>query len=120
MDLHLPGADVSLHRDLLPRTDADRLMAALTESLPWRQGHIRIQGRDIPEPRLTSWHGNAGSYSYSGRTLQENPWTEALDEIRGRIRDAIGSEFNSVLANLFSPSAPSSAEAGRIPKGESG
>lgn len=101
LDLHLPGADVRLDRDFLPRQDAHRLAARLREGLPWRQGHISIQGRSIPEPRLTSWHGDAGSYTYSGRTLQANPWTEELLEIRAAIEAVTGARFNSVLANLY-------------------
>jgi len=100
-NLHLPGADVRFRPDFLEARDADRLASALYAGLPWEQGCITIQGRRIPEPRLTSWHGDGASYSYSNRTLYPHAWTEELLEIRVKIEDLTGARFNSVLANLY-------------------
>lgn len=94
-------------------TDPESTLAAVLTQLPWRQTSIRMFGRDIPEPRLTSWHGDAGAvYRYSGRTNRPLPWTPVLADLRDRLaRDvpALLREparpatpmFNSVLANLY-------------------
>ena len=101
MDLHLPGADVRLDREFMTRADADRLFAEIERTTPWQQRDVVIGGRTIPQPRLTSWHGDAGSYTYSGLTLEAEPWTEAIAEVRDMIEASLGVRFNSVLANLY-------------------
>ena len=97
----LPNADVRLDADFLPRDQADALLARLVATLPWEQRDVVVQGRTFPQPRLTSWHGDAGAYTYSGLTLEAKPWTPELDLIRDRIEAATGIRFNSVLANLY-------------------
>lgn len=75
-------------------------MARLLETLPLRQESIRIFGRTIPTPRLTSWHGSAG-YTFSGNTINAHPWTDELVAIRDRLSLLEGVEFNSVLVNYY-------------------
>lgn len=84
------------------------LMAALERDLPLAVETIRIMGRDVKTPRLTSWHGDAGaSYAYSGRTFAPHPWTAELARLRDALREATGVAFNSVLANLYRDGADS-------------
>jgi alkylated DNA repair dioxygenase AlkB len=84
------------------------LMAALERDLPLAQETIRIMGREVNTPRLTSWHGDPGrSYSYSGRTFEPHPWTRELSTLRDAVRDATGVPFNSVLVNLYRDGADS-------------
>jgi len=83
-------------------SDHEALMALLRAELPLRQEMLRIMGRDIPTPRLTSWHGDEGTtYTYSGKTFSPSPWTPTLEGLRDRLRDTAGAPFNSVLANLY-------------------
>ena len=102
MDLHLANARVTLDPSFLAEPDADRLLAALTRDIPWEQRDVVVNGRTFPQPRLTAWFGDAGrSYTYSGLTLEPNPWTPELAEIRDRIAEATGIRFNSALANRY-------------------
>lgn len=82
--------------------DAAWIIEELLNELPLVQEHIRMYGRDIPTPRLTSWHGDAGrSYRFSGRTLEPAPWTPILATIRAGVEAETGATFNSVLANYY-------------------
>ena len=102
MKLHLENADVTLSTQFLDGEDADRLLAALRDGLPWEQRDVVVQGRTYPQPRLTAWFGDEdGSYTYSGLTLSPNPWTPELAEIRDRIEAHTGIRFNSALANRY-------------------
>jgi alkylated DNA repair dioxygenase AlkB len=87
---------------ILTNTESQHLFDRLVANVPWHQGSVRVFGRDIPEPRLTSWHGDPGSsYSYSGRTVQPSPWTKDLAAIRTLVESLATFGFNSVLANLY-------------------
>jgi alkylated DNA repair dioxygenase AlkB len=96
------GCTLDHHPAFLPAADADRLLAAVLETTPWTQEHIRMYGREVPVPRLTAWHGEPGhAYTYSGITMQPRPWTPALDEIRRRLEASARVPSNSVLVNLY-------------------
>lgn len=97
----LPGADLSWWPDLLSAQQARRSFEELSAGLPWQQRTIAMFGRDIPEPRLTSWHGDPQArYCYSGRDNDPLPWTPALQRLREALQQ-VGVPSNSVLANLY-------------------
>lgn len=102
-----------LHRDLdlgdavlreYPRAfgveEADRLLAALTDAIPWRQDTLRIAGREVRIPRLQCWMGER-RYRYSGVMLEPVPWHEDVAGIRERVEALCGRRFNTVLLNLY-------------------
>jgi alkylated DNA repair dioxygenase AlkB len=94
------GAWIDHQAEFVP--DHVATMAALERDLPLVAESIRIAGRDVSTPRLTSWHGDPDSvYTYSGRTFTPHPWTAELAALRDRVRTAAGVEFNSVLVNLY-------------------
>lgn len=99
-NLGLTGADVTLH----PRPDLGMDPIALFELLkaetPWEQKSIRIQGREIPQPRLVSWHGDE-AYAYSGLKLAPKGWTPTLSMLRENLERITGARFNSVLLNFY-------------------
>lgn len=81
---------------------ADTLLTCLREELPWRQYTIRLFGRELPQPRLTAWCSDPGTeYRYSGICLGPAAWHPALDALRRRLDEQIGSGFNCVLANAY-------------------
>ena len=98
--LEMPQADVALHPGWLLPADADRIFAALAAEAAWKQEHLTIQGRTIPLPRLTAWHGTR-SYRYSGIANAPQPWTPVLAELRDRLEAFLGASFNSVLCNRY-------------------
>jgi alkylated DNA repair dioxygenase AlkB len=100
--LPLPDAEVLLDPTFLAPSDASTLLAELCETIPWRQDPIRIFGKEIMQPRLTSWYGDPqASYQYSGLALDPQPWTYALQQLRERVQAAAKHSFNSVLLNLY-------------------
>ena len=91
-----------LHPWVLGDRSATDVMDRLMAEVPFAQHTIRVFGVDHAEPRLVSWHGDPGAvYSYSGLTMTVNPWTPTLAELRGVCESIAGSNFNSVLVNLY-------------------
>lgn len=81
---------------------ADAALTALLAEVAWAQGHISMFGREVAEPRLTAWYGDAGAvYIYSGRRNEPAPWTPRLAELRDAVAAESGRAFNSVLLNLY-------------------
>ena len=71
-------------------------------NINWKQDSIKLYGKDIPLPRLTSWYGDVGkSYTYSGITSQPNGWNKGLLYIKEQTEAACGATFNSVLLNWY-------------------
>jgi alkylated DNA repair dioxygenase AlkB len=78
--------------------EADGLFAELRAATPWKQEISR--GR--PFPRLTAWYADAGlSYRYSGVTHHAVAWTPTLRDIKTRVEQASGADFNSLLLNFY-------------------
>lgn len=100
--LDLPGAELAYWPGWLAPAEADALFASLRETIAWETHVIRIHGREVRSPRLSCWIGDAGaSYVYSRTRFEPRPWPAALAALRGRIEQACGTGFNSVLANLY-------------------
>ena len=98
----LPQADLLFDPNFLPESEASTLRAQLTAEVAWEQRAIRMFGRELPQPRLTAWHGDpAARYTYSGLTWEPRPWTPALLDLRQRVAAATGARFNSVLLNYY-------------------
>lgn len=82
--------------------DPDRVLAEVLRQVPFEQRSIRMFGKEVAEPRLTSWHGDPGAgYRYSGRDNPPLPWVPVLAALRERVAELLGAPFNSVLANLY-------------------
>ncbi len=91
---------IALVQDFVP--DHHAVMDALVASLPLKSVRLRILGRDVATPRLTSWHGDPGaSYRYSGRRFEPSAWTAEFDAVRDRLEGLLSVRFNSVLANYY-------------------
>lgn len=91
-----------LYLDVLTPESSRSAFASLSEDLDWRQNHIKMFGRVMPEPRLVSWIGDQGvEYTYSGLNLLPAPWSPLISELRIMCEDLAGTSFNSVLANLY-------------------
>jgi alkylated DNA repair dioxygenase AlkB len=100
----IPMSDAEVfYLDRLELAQSDmEILRLLIAEVPWRSEEVAMWGRKIPQPRLTSWHGDAGSvYAYSGIELHPSPWTSLLLDIKTRIEAAVGSAFNSVLINYY-------------------
>jgi len=100
--IKLPDATLIFDPDFLPQDQADRFFAILKEKIPWRQDEIRIFGKTYLQPRLTALYGNNGnSYSYSGITMQPEPFTPELRTLKDRVEKYSGHVFTTCLLNLY-------------------
>ena len=98
------GAGCELHYfpQFIDKAEADRLLMTLEERVAWRQGSIRIGGREVAIPRLNAWYGDVGAdYGYSGIRLPTNPWFNELQTLRRQVEQAARHNFNSALLNLY-------------------
>ena len=100
--LPLPNAELLLDAEFLPVAEASELLVELTATIAWKHEAIRLFGKEVLQPRLTAWHGDAeATYRYSGLQLSPQPWTPALQALRQQVQVATGAQFNSVLLNLY-------------------
>jgi alkylated DNA repair dioxygenase AlkB len=84
------------------REESDRLYNSLQANIQWKQEPIKIFGKEIMQPRLTAWYGDAGiSYTYSGITMQPTPWSNDLKFIKERVEQESEHTFNSALLNFY-------------------
>ncbi|PKV14360.1 alpha-ketoglutarate-dependent dioxygenase AlkB [Xanthomonas prunicola] len=98
----LPHARIHWCRGWLQAADADALMQALLDQVQWEVHRIRMFGRVVDSPRLSSWIGDPdASYRYSGTQFAPQPWLEVLQPVRARLQDETGCPFNSVLVNRY-------------------
>ena len=98
----LAGAELWFAPDWLEAGQADALFAQLRDSVEWETHRIRLFGREVDSPRLSSWIGDEdAAYTYSGTRFQPQPWPPALVGIRCRLARELDCPFNSVLANRY-------------------
>ena len=99
--LPVDGAELILWRDAGFGDDKDLLNRLVAET-PWRSENVTVWGKTYPQPRLVAWYGDdAASYTYSGVTLDPQPWTATLMAIRERVEELSAAPFNSVLLNFY-------------------
>jgi alkylated DNA repair dioxygenase AlkB len=100
--IELPDATLKFEPNFLPRDQADQLFASLCENIPWRQDEIRIFGKTYLQPRLTALYSNNGSsYTYSGITMEPEPFTPELLALKSKVEKFAGHTFTTCLLNLY-------------------
>jgi alkylated DNA repair dioxygenase AlkB len=84
------------------KEESDAYYQHLLTDIEWKQEPIKIFGKEIMQPRLTSWYGDSGKpYSYSGITMRPNQWTQPLLTIKRRIEAVAGVTFTGALLNQY-------------------
>jgi alkylated DNA repair dioxygenase AlkB len=100
--LPLEDAELAFDPCWLDAGSSARLLEALRDTIWWEVHRIRLFGREHDSPRLSCWIGDPGaSYRYSGTLFEPNPWPPVLLPIRERLKQELGVDFNSVLANRY-------------------
>ena len=101
-EIPIQDGKLRLYPHLFSPEERDSFFRKLKENVKWQQEEIKLYGRVIPLPRLTAWFGDAGkTYMYSGITVEPEPWTPILLEIKSRIEEVSDVTFNSVLLNYY-------------------
>ena len=80
--------------------DADRLFGVLEDQIAWEQ-HRPHALRPCQAHAAADGLDGRGAYRYSGIVNEPAPWPEALASLRERLRQELGVDFNSCLANLY-------------------
>lgn len=84
------------------KQESDFLFNSLKNNVLWKQESMNMYGKRVDFPRLTSWYGdNDKPYSFSGITLNPNPWSKEILSIKTKIESIANVNFNSVLLNRY-------------------
>lgn len=98
--IDIPDGRLLWIEHFLTSDEAEHARQTLIKELDWQQESITLFGRSVLQPRLQAWHGDK-RYTYSGLTMAPKPWTPTLHHLRQLCEQVSGSNFNSVLANLY-------------------
>lgn len=92
-----------LHTDnFFSKKESDHFFEYLKQNVYWQQESMNIYGKKVLFPRLTAWYGdNDKAYTFSGITLNPNPWFPDLMKIKNKIEKIALVDFNSVLLNMY-------------------
>ncbi len=102
LSLNLPDAKISYLPHFLRPEAANSAFTIFLEELDWRQHHVRIFGKLLPQPRLTALYGrNDQAYTYSNLTLNPLKFNPSLLEIHQRLKELTKIDFTHCLANLY-------------------
>ena len=97
--LPLPDAVFEFYPNFFNKEEADLLWDKLMNETPWQQDDITIFGKKIAQPRSTCLFGNEGKpYSYSGLTMQPQPWNPTLMFIKDKVEQVTNHNFTTVLS----------------------
>ena len=100
--LPIVDADLWLYQQVELGQSYGELLSELIDNTEWRQEEITLYGKTHLQPRLTAWYGGKESiYSYSGITMEPQPWNQTLLNLKTRIESLVGQHFNSVLLNYY-------------------
>lgn len=100
--IKIKGGEYIYIPNFYDKSTADNYLERLIKDILWKQESMNMYGKKIPFPRLTAWYGdNDKPYSFSGITLNPNPWSKGLQKIKDDIEHKADVEFNSVLLNRY-------------------
>lgn len=100
--IHWPQAELLWNPQLFSIAESDYCLSQLLNEISWKQDHIKIYGRHIPLPRLTAWYGDPDkSYIYSGIVNHPLPWIPSLLDLKSKVENISGQQFNSLLINRY-------------------
>ncbi|WDE98112.1 alpha-ketoglutarate-dependent dioxygenase AlkB [Lentisphaera profundi] len=90
------------HPKWLTPKNSNKYLSQLKQSLPWKSDKIRFMGKQHSIPRLHAWIADSNiNYSYSGISLEINPWSTATRELKMLCEQSCQHSFNSMLANYY-------------------
>ena len=90
-----------LFPEFLSEDLADVAFEELVHSNSWEQQTLLMYGSFVEEPRLSTWHSDGQTYTYSGRARKAQHWTPLLQSIRQQCERETAHTFNGVLVNYY-------------------
>jgi alkylated DNA repair dioxygenase AlkB len=98
----LPANLLEYRTGFFNEAESQMLLNTFINTILWVQEDIKMYGKLVKTPRLTSWYGDSNKeYTYSGIGHHPIPWTKELLMIKERIEPVAGVIFNSVLLNYY-------------------
>lgn len=100
------GLNLVYYSSFYRKVDADTVFQQLESQLQTyftssRQS-VKMAGRVMQIPRRQTAFGDRGlSYTFSGITMQANPWTPLVSALRDHVERALDEKFNFVLVNRY-------------------
>jgi alkylated DNA repair dioxygenase AlkB len=95
-------SEVLFFPDFFTQEKSDQYLDYLTKEVAWKQEPIKMFGKTVMQPRLTSFYGDEGiHYTYSGLTMRGNPWDGVMEEIRQQVQEKCHAPFNACLLNYY-------------------
>ena len=99
------GLNLHYRCNFYGRTAADSIFRQLERQLRAYFGSpqtVVLAGRTVAIPRRQTAFGDRGlSYTFSGTTVQANPWIPLVSSLKDHVERAIGEIFNFVLVNRY-------------------
>ncbi|MCX2838216.1 alpha-ketoglutarate-dependent dioxygenase AlkB [Salinimicrobium sp. MT39] len=87
---------------ILNESEEQRFFNNLLDEVAWQHDEVMIFGKKIVTARKTAWYGDREfEYTYSKMTKKAKLWIPELLELRKRVEEVTGLEFNSCLLNLY-------------------
>ena len=97
-----PNLKIQYFENVFDDTESFFFFNQLKKEIYWKHEPIKIFGKKILQPRLTSFYStNNKSYSYSGIKMKPNKFNETLNNIKDKVELLSNSSFNCVLLNLY-------------------
>ncbi|SHG06649.1 Alkylated DNA repair dioxygenase AlkB [Salegentibacter echinorum] len=95
-------AELVYYPDFLKPEEANSLYDSLYRAISWQQKNIKIFGKNIPQPRLTTFFAEKGvSYTYSGLQWQPESFPSEIKKLMKKLEAVSRVKFNTCLANLY-------------------
>ena len=87
---------------IFSEVEAEDYLEKLFNKIQWRQDEVMIFGKKITTKRKMAWYGDEKfEYTYSKMTRTAQLWNEQLLQLKQRVEEVTGLEFNSCLLNLY-------------------
>ncbi|CAH9051789.1 hypothetical protein PSECIP111951_00474 [Pseudoalteromonas holothuriae] len=95
-----PGFDY--YPQVMSLSKSIALYEYLCSRLDWQQPRIQVYGKSHLIPRKQCFIADTDvAYSYSNKTLDNNPWPAPLLAMRKRLQKSYGYSFNALLINWY-------------------
>ena len=82
--------------------EANAYFEQIYKNTQWEQKDITLFGKTFKQPRLISWYSDPGIvYKYSNTSFKSKAWPKNLEFLKNKLNESFGTQFNSVLLNLY-------------------
>jgi len=94
--IDLPDLELMHYDGFIAKDAADTYYNALLYNTPWREYQMPMYDKIVTAPRMVAWYGTQEEAAENAL-----PWTPELLELRLRVEEETGLQFNAVLLNLY-------------------